>query len=168
MAGIYCSLPPGVLLTAVLTEPLCPVYGFGALLIVFCSRRCSRSRYSLLAGAVVTSLLEYVTGFAGKNLPYKIMGLFQRCFNLHGRVCLKNSLLFGAMGLVRLFASSVRAGPDRQAAMILLVGLAGGSLATFAGFDFQCPHHAPAQREAGGLGALPPICARRGSSRMNA
>lgn len=77
--SIYCSLPAGRFINrGFLTGPLCPVYGFGALLIVFL--------LSAAAAAAGTSLFSWRGGdkpsgvcdrfFAGKNLPYKIMGLF--------------------------------------------------------------------------------------------
>ena len=133
--SIYCSLPAGRFINrGFLTGPLCPVYGFGALLIVFLLSPLQPQPVLLfLAGAVVTSLLEYVTGFLLEKIFHtKLWDYSQRRFNLHGRVCLKNSLLFGAMGLVTVYLlHPFVLDLIGRLPLILLVGLAGGALAAF-------------------------------------
>lgn len=133
--SIYCSLPAGRFINrGFLTGPLCPVYGFGALLIVFLLSPLQPQPVLLfLAGAVVTSLLEYVTGFLLEKIFHtKLWDYSQRRFNLHGRVCLKHSLLFGAMGLVTVYLlHPFVLDLIGRLPLILLVGLAGGALAAF-------------------------------------
>ena len=54
-----------------------------------------------LAGMILTSILEYVTGYLMEKLFHsKWWDYSNRRFNLHGRICLRNSLLFGVMGIV--------------------------------------------------------------------
>ena len=87
--SIYCSIPAHRFINrGFLSGPVCPVYGVGALLAVFLLTPIAWSVPLLyLGGALVTSVLEYVTGWLLETI-------------LHGRVCLKNSLLFGVMCVV--------------------------------------------------------------------
>ena len=54
-----------------------------------------------IAGMLITSIVEYITGFLLEKLFHtKWWDYSQKKFNLHGRVCLKNSLLFGVMSVL--------------------------------------------------------------------
>lgn len=97
---VYCSLPKGELVNrGFLSGPFCPVYGFGALLVVYLLRPFARLPVLLfLAAVVLTSALEYATGYLLERLFHtKWWDYSKRVLNLHGRVCLRNSLLFGLM-----------------------------------------------------------------------
>ena len=53
------------------------------------------------ASLLLTSLLEYLTGFAMEKLFHaKWWDYSHRRFNIQGRVCLGNALIFGVMGVV--------------------------------------------------------------------
>lgn len=82
--------------------PVCPVYGFGALAVLYLLAPFTRQPILLfIAAMVVTSLLEYLTGFLLEKLFHtKWWDYSTYRFNLHGRVCLKNSLLFGLIALI--------------------------------------------------------------------
>lgn len=85
-----------------LAGPWCPIYGFGAciiLLVVY-----PLQPYPLLVfllSMLFTSMLEYFTGWLLESLfKTRWWDYRERRFNLKGRVCLRNSLIFGALGLV--------------------------------------------------------------------
>lgn len=97
---IYCSVPAGKFINrGFLNGPFCPVYGFGALLVVFFLKP-FRGNIALLflCGMVVTSVLEYITAFLLEKLFHtKWWDYSEYKFNIHGRVCLLNSVLFGIL-----------------------------------------------------------------------
>lgn len=84
-----------------LTGPFCPIYGFGAILILAVSL--PLRGYPILVylyATVAASLVEYFTGWLLETLfQMRWWDYSQRRFNIKGRVCLGNSLLFGVMGL---------------------------------------------------------------------
>mgnify|MGYP005843442825 CR=1 FL=1 len=86
-----------------LAGPLCPIYGFGTLLILNISSVLKFQHPSLLTNAVfivlLTSALEYLTGYVLETfLHMKAWDYSNEFFNLNGRVCLKFSLFWGLLG----------------------------------------------------------------------
>ena len=103
---IYCSIPAGHFINrGFLNGPVCPVYGFGALAVLGCLTPLSGSLpLVFLCGMVVTSVLEYITGWLLETLFHtKWWDYSGHRFQLHGRVCLLNSTLFGLLGVVLLY-----------------------------------------------------------------
>lgn len=103
--SIYCSIPAHRFINrGFLSGPVCPVYGVGALLVIFLLSPIAWSLPLLyLGGALVTSVLEYGTGWLLETLFHaKWWDYSDKKWNLHGRVCLHNSLLFGVMCVVLL------------------------------------------------------------------
>lgn len=100
---IYCSLPARHFINrGFLRGPYCPIYGCGALLITWLLAPL-RSYYLavFLIGMIVTSALEYATSWIMEGLFHtKWWDYSKRPFNINGRVCLRNSLLFGIMSLL--------------------------------------------------------------------
>lgn len=88
-----------------LIGPVCPVYGVGALLVILLLSPVSGSLpLTFVLGVLVTSLLEYITGFALEKLFHtKWWDYSHERFQIHGRVCLTNSLLFGVLTVIVLF-----------------------------------------------------------------
>lgn len=84
-----------------LNGPLCPVYGFGAMLTLWLLRPFTENLFTIfLAGMVLTSALEYFTGWLLEKLFHLKLWDYSTYFcNLNGRVCLRNSLLFGLMSV---------------------------------------------------------------------
>lgn len=84
-----------------LNGPICPVYGFGALIVLYLLSPFTENFFTLfLAGIVLTSTLEYVTGWLMEKLFHlKLWDYSQRFCNINGRVCLRNSVLFGMMAV---------------------------------------------------------------------
>ena len=100
---LYCGIPAGHFINrGFLAGPYCPVYGCGAVLVVYVLEPFQDHIVVLfLAGMILTSILEYVTGYLMEKLFHsKWWDYSNRRFNLHGRICLRNSLLFGVMGIV--------------------------------------------------------------------
>lgn len=101
--SIFCSIPEGKFINrGFLNGPFCPVYGVGAILVVSVLAPFQHNVFALyIAGVLVTSLVEYITGFAlEKIFRTKYWDYSNHKFNLQGRVCLENSLLFGVMCVV--------------------------------------------------------------------
>ncbi len=82
--------------------PLCPIYGFGALIVIYLLAPFRGNLAILFAMSVIwTTVLEYLTSWALEAVfSTKWWDYSDRRFNLHGRVCLRNSLLFGIMGVL--------------------------------------------------------------------
>ncbi len=102
----YCSIPAGKPINrGFLAGPFCPIYGAGAVLVVEAlSPAANRVSLVFFAGALLTSLVEYGTGFLLEKLFHtKYWDYSDHRFHLQGRVCLKNSLLFGGMSVVTVF-----------------------------------------------------------------
>jgi len=85
-----------------LSGPVCPVYGFGALFVIWLLKPVGTNiPIVFLCGIVITSTLEYITGwlleifFSTRWWDYR-----NRKFNIAGRVCLRNSILFGLLSVV--------------------------------------------------------------------
>lgn len=100
---VYCSIQERRFVNrGFLHGPLCPVYGFGALLVVFLLEPFAESVVLLFFSAmVITTTLEYMTAwlletaFSTRWWDYSDLP-----FNFRGRVCLLNSVLFAFMALV--------------------------------------------------------------------
>ena len=105
----YCSLfakpKPHWINRGFLYGPFCPIYGFGALivLLVLWPLR-DLPLIVFIASIGLTSALEYITSVILEKLFHtRWWDYSTKRFNLAGRVCLKNSLMFGVMGLVLVY-----------------------------------------------------------------
>ena len=99
---IYCSLPKKQFVNrGFLNGPFCPIYGFGALIIIICLTRFRYYVFLLFIFSVIlTSTLEYLTSYVMEKIFHaKWWDYSENKFNINGRVCLKNSLLFGLMSV---------------------------------------------------------------------
>lgn len=88
-----------------LNGPLCPIYGFGALVVIlFLGKAADQSVLILfLSGAVLTCTLEYITSWAMEKLFHTRWWDYSHYkFNLNGRVCLLGAVAFGAMSVLIL------------------------------------------------------------------
>lgn len=100
---IYCSCGAKHFVNrGFLAGPLCPVYGFGAMAVLIFLRPVRDSIVmTFLCGMIVTSIIEYITAYLLETLfATKWWDYSTYRFNIHGRVCLKNSLMFGALSVV--------------------------------------------------------------------
>ncbi|MHB8064499.1 MAG: putative ABC transporter permease [Ruminiclostridium sp.] len=101
---LYCSVISKKIVVnrGFLAGPVCPVYGFGALFVIWLLKPVEASiPIVFLSGIVITSTLEYITGwllevfFSTRWWDYR-----NRKFNIDGRVCLRNSVFFGILSVV--------------------------------------------------------------------
>lgn len=79
--------------------------GFGALLIITLLNPFSNSiPLVFFMGLLITSILEYITGFLlEKIFKAKWWDYSDMKFNIKGRVCLQNSILFGILSLLLIY-----------------------------------------------------------------
>ena len=82
--------------------PFCPIYGFGAIIMLLCLNFLKEKPIVLfIAAFFVLSIWEYLVGlFLEKVFKTKYWDYSHLKFNIHGRVCLKNSLFWGLLGVV--------------------------------------------------------------------
>lgn len=99
----YCSIGAGHFINrGFLSGPVCPVYGFGAMAVILLLEPVKNSAALVfLLGMAVASVLEYITGWLLETLFHtKWWDYSTYRFNIHGRVCLRNSLMFGGLAIV--------------------------------------------------------------------
>ena len=82
--------------------PYCPIYGFGALIIIAFLQNFKSSFIAVFfLGMIFTSILEYLTSFLLEKLfDAKWWDYSKMKFNINGRICLLNSLEFAFLGVV--------------------------------------------------------------------
>lgn len=87
-----------------LNGPLCPIYGFGLLIVVLALRHWQDNLPLLFVGSfILTSLLELVTGFVLEKLFHTRWWDYSRMpLNIGGYVCLLFSILWGLACVVIL------------------------------------------------------------------
>lgn len=101
--SIFCSVPEHRFINrGFLNGPFCPIYGFGALLVVSVL---SPFRHNILLlffiAVVLTSTLEYITAVTLETFFHtKYWDYSKHKFNFQGRICLDNSLIFGLLSVI--------------------------------------------------------------------
>lgn len=84
--------------------PFLPIYAFGALLITLSLQNFNNPLLVYIFGVLVTSILEYFTSFVMERLFHTRWWDYSSYrFNINGRICLKNSLLFGILSLFVIY-----------------------------------------------------------------
>lgn len=85
-----------------LLGPYCPVYGYGAVIMTVCLEKYADNILLLFVMAVIIcSLLEYFTSFVMEKLfRTRWWDYSEKPFNLNGRICLSNCILFGIGGVL--------------------------------------------------------------------
>ena len=80
-----------------LNGPVCPIYGFGVLIVALCLEPVKDNILYLFIGSVLlTSALELITGFIlEKVFNDKWWDYSKETLNLHGYICLRFSLVWG-------------------------------------------------------------------------
>lgn len=87
--------------------PIVPIYGFGALLVIYVVDRMSMNPILIFINSFwITSVLEYVTSWYMQKRYHRLWWDYSKRFmNINGRVCLLNSTLYGIGGLFITFCS---------------------------------------------------------------
>lgn len=82
--------------------PFCPIYGFGAIFMFLFLQGFRNNIILLFIIAVFSlSLWEYIVGWLLEKIFHtKYWDYTQNKFNIHGRVCLMNSLFWGFLGVI--------------------------------------------------------------------
>lgn len=99
----YCSvLQKQFVNRGFLNDSFCPIYGFGALAIVATLTPFVHNIPLLfLFSIIITSIMEYCTSFILEKIFNMTWWDYSKHkFNIHGRVCLENSLMFGVLSLI--------------------------------------------------------------------
>lgn len=82
--------------------PVCPIYGFGAwIMLVFLKEYSNNILLLFLIGFFILSIWEYIVGLLlEKIFKTKYWDYSKQKFNIHGRVCLKNSCFWGILCVI--------------------------------------------------------------------
>lgn len=88
--------------TGFLIGPFCPIYGFGAIImILFLNHFKNNIILLFFISLIVLSLWEYIVGvFLEKLFKTKYWDYSNHKFNYKGRICLTNSLAWGILGVL--------------------------------------------------------------------
>lgn len=88
-----------------LLGPYCPIFGFGGLILILFLDQFKNDPFNLLIiFSVYASALEYFVSYLmEKFFKARWWDYSHIKFNLNGRICLSNSLLFGFLGLFAVF-----------------------------------------------------------------
>lgn len=98
---IYCSLNKRKSGKA-LYGPWCPLYGLGGLLIISIVSHVPENMFIIyIVSVLVSSFTEYLVSVILEMIfDMKWWDYSFKKFNLNGRICLENSLLFGVLGIL--------------------------------------------------------------------
>ena len=85
--------------------PYCPIYGFGALIVIYSLGFFISSPIQVFILAMIaTAILEYLTSFIlEKIFNAKWWDYSNMKFNINGRICLLNTLEFGILSLIIIY-----------------------------------------------------------------
>lgn len=88
-----------------LCGPIIPIYGIGAVLILFCLFRYYNDPIVVFVfGVIITSALEYFVSFLMEKLFHNRWWDYSDVpYNLNGRICFRNSFAFGVLALVIIY-----------------------------------------------------------------
>lgn len=116
-----------------LTGPFLPIYGIGATALVLLVEPYVENPFLVfVACVVITSVIEYLGSLMLEKLFHlTLWDYHDQKFNIRGRICLRNSLCFGALGLLLIYVlqpwiSAGIAALPREAAIALgwsLIGI---------------------------------------------
>ncbi len=88
-----------------LVGPYCPIYGYGAMYMYFFLSKYKSDFLVLFIMAIVgTSTIEFFTSyFMEKIFKARWWDYSSMKYNLDGRICLRNSFLFGVLGVLFIY-----------------------------------------------------------------
>lgn len=106
MESIYKSiLEKRCINSGFLHGPFCPIYGFGAtIMILLLTRLPANILIVFVVSTMLLTVWEYIVGvILEKIFKTKYWDYSQIKFNINGRVCLKNSIYWGILGVFFTF-----------------------------------------------------------------
>ena len=84
--------------------PFCPMYGIGAILMLGLSKASNNVLIIFILSFLVFSIWEYIVAVVlEKAFKTKYWDYSDLKFNIQGRVCLKNSIYWGILGVLLIF-----------------------------------------------------------------
>ncbi len=88
-----------------LRGPMLPIYGFGAIMILFCTLPFGSNIFlQYMVGAAACTVLEYVTGVLMEAIfKTKYWDYTGKFMNFQGRICLVSSLFWGVLSLFVIY-----------------------------------------------------------------
>ena len=101
----FCTINTGQFVNrGFLNGPVCPIYGVGAVAVIALLNPLKGNILALFfSSATLTTTLEYVTSWLMETLLHaRWWDYSNRFLNLHGRVCLKGFVVFGALSVLML------------------------------------------------------------------
>ena len=90
-----------------LVGPYCPIYGCGSLgMILYLEQYKDNIITVFLLSVVICSILEYLTSYIMEKLfKTRLWDYSEKKFNLNGRVCGENAILFGLGGVLIIYVT---------------------------------------------------------------
>lgn len=88
-----------------LIGPYCPIYGWSAIIMYFLLEKYLDDPLVLFVmGALIASIIEYITSYTMEKLfNARWWDYSEKSFNINGRICLENAILFGLLALVFMY-----------------------------------------------------------------
>lgn len=94
---IFCTLTTGKFTNrGFLNGPVCPIYGFGVLIVILSLMPLKENLFILFLGSfILTSVLEFITGFVLEKIFHeKWWDYSKEPFNIKGYVCIRFSIMW--------------------------------------------------------------------------
>ena len=84
-----------------LIGPYCPIYGSGAMIMLLISPYKNHLFVCFILALVLCSTLEYIASYIMERLfEIRWWDYSDDAFNINGRICLRNAIAFGALGVI--------------------------------------------------------------------
>lgn len=81
--------------------PFCPIYGFGAIIMLLLLQKLTNIFIIFIVCSIVLTIWEYIVGvLLEKIFKTKYWDYSDLKFNINGRICLKNSIYWGMLGVI--------------------------------------------------------------------
>lgn len=101
---IYCSIPAKKFINrGFLKGPVCPVYGFGAMFVIYIMKWMNINSAILIFifGGFIASIIEFIADILLEYVFHtRLWNYSDRKFNIKGRICLLNSTLFAILSVL--------------------------------------------------------------------
>lgn len=87
-----------------LIGPICPIYGFGMLILIIWLSRYKNNKLKLfIVSAIALTYFEYITGFILDSVfGLKWWDYSRYPFNINGRICLYFTIIWGIIGIIAI------------------------------------------------------------------
>lgn len=112
-----------------LIGPICPIYGYGVLLITILLKKYQNDMVvTFFMSIVISGVLEYLTSFfMEKIFNNRWWDYSKKKFNINGRICLENLVLFGIASCLIVYITNpiimekIRLIPDNVQTIIIAI-----------------------------------------------